>query len=336
MTKRKKVLSLLKGKHMDEKICSCPLATPTVEQMELEDAFWPEAQIEAEKMASLAGAAHKILDFDGIRIPFDLCVEGEAFGCKIKEGIIDRPPSILEPAFKDPKDFTVSKNLLEQGRIPNVLSACNLLSQQYSDVPIYGGIVGPITLAGHILRTEWILKSTIKYPNDLKEVIDSLVDFSIEYANTLLENGANVICILDPVASGDMLSARSFKKFLIPAYKQMHSQIKSPIILHICGSTTHFLKMLLQTGLESFSFEGPTVDVKGVKEVLNNNMVTVGNIPTSTLLFGSPKDVNEMSLKALADGVDILAPACGIPPRAPIENIREMSNAVKSFNKRKN
>ncbi len=61
-------------------------------------------------------------------------------------------------------------------------------------------------------------------------------------------------------------------------------------------------------------------------------MLLVGNIPTyDTLLFGTPERVREESLNALEDGVDILAPACGVPVQTPTENLKSMVRAVEEF-----
>jgi [methyl-Co(III) methylamine-specific corrinoid protein]:coenzyme M methyltransferase len=46
--------------------------TGTVEQMEACGAFWPEANEDAEKMATLSEAGHTEIGFEAVRVPYDI------------------------------------------------------------------------------------------------------------------------------------------------------------------------------------------------------------------------------------------------------------------------
>lgn len=58
----------------------------------------------------------------------------------------------------------------------------------------------------------------------------------------------------------------------------------------------------------------------------------VGNVSTSQTLFtGTLQDVKNDVKRALDDGVDILAPSCGVAPLSPITNIKAMVEARNEY-----
>ncbi len=64
-------------------------------------------------------------------------------------------------------------------------------------------------------------------------------------------------------------------------------------------------------------------------------MALVGNLPSATLLrYSTPTIIQARSLKALQDGVDILAPACGFHPHTPLANMKAMVRAVDKYESR--
>ena len=138
--------------------------------------------------------------------------------------------------------------------------------------------------------------------------------------------------LIDPTASGDLLSTSFFRRFLLPAYQKIREMVSLPIILHICGDTNHFLSTLPETGFEGFSFEGPTVKVKAAREAMGEKIALVGNISTTdTLLLGDPAKVEEEVKLAIQEGVDLVAPSCGIPLHAPLVNLRAMVEATEKY-----
>ncbi len=288
-------------------------------------------------MARLSEAAYRIIGFEGFRVPFDLCVEAEAFGCRIKPGETKSPPSVDGPAFEHLVGSLFPSDLFQKGRFPVVEAALRILKTLYGDqLPIYAGIVGPLTLTCYLFGVEKIMKGMIKTPQVIQTLLWKVVDFSAQYAKRLIESGGNVLVLNDPMASGDLISPRTFQQFLIPAYRRIREDVTIPIILHICGNTNHLLASLPETGFEGFSFEGPAVAVRSARQAIGKQMALVGNISTTqTLLFGDPKSVEEEVKVAMSQGVDLVAPSCGIPLRTPLSNLHAMVSATRKY-KRKN
>ncbi len=333
---RSRVFDILRNPGQ-EAICSCPLVTCTFEQMEQMQARYPEAHQEAQSMARLSEAAYRIVGFEGFRVPFDLCVEPEAFGCRIKPGDTKSPPSVDSPAFQRLDGPLLPPDLFQKGRFPVVQAALRILKTLYGDqLPIYAGIAGPLTLTCYLFGVEKIMKGMIKTPEVILNLLRKVVDFSTQYAKRLIESGGNVLVLNDPMASGDLISSRNFQQFLIPAYRRIREDVTVPIILHICGNTNHLLAFLPETGFEGFSFEGPAVAVRSARQAIGTRMALVGNISTTqTLLLGNPERVEEEVKAAVREGIDLVAPSCGVPVQTPLSNLRAMASATRKY-KRKN
>jgi [methyl-Co(III) methanol-specific corrinoid protein]:coenzyme M methyltransferase len=284
-------------------------------------------------MYKLSEAAYTVMGLEGFRIPFDLCIEAEAFGCTLKAGDKDTTPSIVSHPMKFdmPSDMD---SFFEKGRFPVIFQAITELSKKYNRrLPIYGGIVGPTTLSGHLFNTNNIMRLIIRDPEKVQSILLSVAEFSSYYANRLIEKGSNVILIIDPTASGNMISHRQFEKYVIPAYKILRRNINVPIILHICGDTNNILEIIAaETGFEAFSFEGPTVDVKYAKNIVGDRIALAGNIPIDLMLSGTPSEIKRKVYQAIEDGINIIMTSCGIPIYSPMENVKAMVDAVNEYN----
>lgn len=302
--------------------------------MEKVGSFWPEAHYDAKQVVDLAQAGHDMVGFEGVRVPFDLCIEAEAFGCTVKPGARDNQPMVDKAVFEDYSAFEVPEDIWQRGRIKTLFQAAGMLMSRLGDkIPIYGMAVGPVTLSGYLFGLEKTLMDIHIEPEQYKRALTQVADFSIEYANRLLQHTNGTVVVADPSASGDLVSPKQFSSFYTDVYRRMHEGIKGNVILHICGNTTGMLEDIAKTGFECFSFQGPEVDIPKAKEIVHDRIALAGNVPTvRCILQGTPQEVKNWSLKALNEGVDLLAPSCGIPPTAKIQNVRPMVEAAKEFN----
>lgn len=327
------VLRILRGNRSEGPVCASPLVTVTGDQMRATGCFYPDAHSIPRQMAELARSAYTDLGFQGIRVPFDLCVEAEALGCRIKVGDAETPPSVAGMALDGRETLMIPADVYRRGRLKVVIEAVKILSREFGDqVTLFAGIVGPLTLLGHLFEVQRLMRWPIKDPLRLDWNCEIAADFLAEYANRLLESGGHAVIISDPTASGHLLSRKHFEKHALPVYQRMRKKIAGPVVLHICGNTNSYLDLLPLTGFEGFSFEGPAVSVKAVRQIVGEKMAVVGNIPTHGLLLaGTPPRVRMVCLQALDDGVDLLAPACGFPLRTPSENLKAMVRSVEEF-----
>lgn len=315
-------------KTVDRVSLACPLQTATVPLMDMAGACWPSANQEAEPMAELAVAAHDIAGLEGVRLPFCLTVEAEALGCPILPGSRISQPSVSAPVVNDYSDID---NLsvpdpADSARMPVVKEAIGLAREKVGDgVPIIVGITAPFTLAGHLRGVETMLLDMFDNPDFVNDIILFATDVAKEYSKALVDAGADAITLIEPSATCELIGPSDFEQYAAPTLGALSRSIKVPTILHICGNTTPILPILETLDVDAVSIDH-VVDVSDARHTFKDT-VLVGNVnPVDVLLFGTPQDVEEASLKCLDAGVDILAPGCGFSPNTPIENMKTFAS----------
>lgn len=325
---KERILGALRGKRQEGRLVWVPTVGVTVEAMKQVDASWPQAHRDPRKLARLAASTFELTGVPCCTVPFCLTLEGEALGCPVEWGSQATQPQIMEHLESSFDDFAVPGDILSRGRIPALLEAISLLAASQRDVqPVNMKVVGPLTLACTLFGAERILLATIEEPDAVKRLLDVLAQFAIELSRAAIQAGADTITVADPAASGDLLSADQFVEFALPYEAQVFATVQVPTALHICGYTIDLMPHIGATGALAFSFE-EKVEVKDARRLLGD-VVSIGNVaPVRTLLNGGPDDVLREAHKCFADGVDLLAPGCAVPPLTRLENLRAMAAAA--------
>jgi [methyl-Co(III) methanol-specific corrinoid protein]:coenzyme M methyltransferase len=333
-TLKTRLLAALEGKPVD-KIPVCSVTqTGIVELMDEVGAPWPESHTNPELMAKLAIANHELSGLEAVRLPYCLTVLVEAMGCEINMGTKNRQPSVTDNPYPKSLDgASVPADLLQRGRIPAVLEAIKIVREKVGpDVPIIGGMEGPVTVASDLVSVKSFMKWSIKKTDLFEQALDIATEAAIIYANAMVEAGADVIAIADPVASPDLMSPDTFKQFLQPRLQKFSASVNSVTVLHICGNVTKILDYMADCGFEGLSVEEKIGSPKKAKEVIGDRARFVGNISSPFVLLPGPIDKIKADARlALEEGVDVLAPGCGIAPMTPLENIKAMVAARDEF-----
>jgi [methyl-Co(III) methanol-specific corrinoid protein]:coenzyme M methyltransferase len=334
MTLKERLLNALIGKEVDKvPVCSVT-QTGIVELMDEVGAPWPEAHSDPEQMAKLAIANYELSGLEAVRVPYCLTVLAGAMGCEVNMGTKNRQPSVTaNPYTKDLEYMKMPENLLDMGRIQTVLDSIKIIREKVGpDVPIIGGMEGPVTLASDLASIKSFMKWSLKKPELFHQILDFAADATISYANAMVVAGADIISVADPVASPDLLSPDSFKNDFQSRLQRFSSEVDSVTVLHICGNVTRILDYMADCGFEGLSVEEKVGSIKKAKEVLGNRARLVGNISSPFVLLPGPiEKIKEESKKAIAEGVDVLAPGCGIAPMTPLSNIKAMVEARNEY-----
>jgi [methyl-Co(III) methanol-specific corrinoid protein]:coenzyme M methyltransferase len=265
-----------------------------------------------------------------VRVPYCLTVLAEAMGCEVNMGTKNRQPSVTaHPYPKDLEGMEMPENLIDKGRIQAVLGSIKIIREKVGpDVPIIGGMEGPVTLASDLSSVKTFMKWSLKKPDLFEQVLDFATEATIAYANSMALAGADVVAIADPVASPDLMSPDSFKNILQSRLQRFSSNVNSVTVLHVCGNVNPILDYMADCGFEGLSVEEKIGSVKKAKEILGDRTRLVGNISSPFTLLPGPVDkIKTEARQALDDGVDVLAPGCGIAPMTPVSHIKAMVEA---------
>jgi [methyl-Co(III) methanol-specific corrinoid protein]:coenzyme M methyltransferase len=335
MNAKERVMAVINHQQPDRMPCFGANSTVTYEQMEKMGAYWPDGHEIGEVMAKQALAAHTVLGFDAVRVPFCQTFEAVALGCirkpgKVREiegvpGIEHPPPYKLTDTPEFPDDF------LSRAYIPELIKAVEFLKKEVgNEVPIVAGIVGPFTIAGSLLDSVPLLKATFKAPDKIRPFLDVGEKAGTMLAKALVEAGADIICCEDMTASPELIAPKTYKEFELEYQRKQFDAIPVPTILHICGNVDPIVEWMGQTGANILSLE-PKASAVLAREKCGPDTIMMGGVDTATTLYMKDVDtVKEGCEESIADGIQILAPGCAVAPGTPKENLLAMVEVAKA------
>ncbi len=327
---------MLNGEKVDRMPAICVTQTGTVDLMDACGAAWPEAHEDPEKMATLAEAAHNIIGFEAVRVPFDITAEAEFFGCGIKPSTREQQPSVISHVINKAEDLEDHRDYdITTGRVGRIAQAVKILADKYGEeLPIIGSMIGPFSLAQHLTGDSWFMTIMTDQEFGLK-AMEFTTDFCIEYAKNQVANGADTLSLIDPTASYQLIGDQFYNMFVVPFHKKiadaMH-ELNVPVVLHICGDTTEGLELMEASGVDAISID-QNVDVATAVSKVDKALI-VGNLdPVNCLWNKTPEEVKAESAKVLEALGDrgLLAPGCGIVSKTPTENLQAMVEAAKNW-----
>jgi [methyl-Co(III) methanol-specific corrinoid protein]:coenzyme M methyltransferase len=330
MDAKERMMKCLSREQVDRPAVGCVTQSATVDQMEAAKAFWPAAHSDPALMAKLGAEGALMIGFESMRIPFDLTAEAEAFGAVVDMGKEDRTPMLKSHPYHS-EDEPVIPSDLSKGRVGVVIEATKILKKQYgNEYPIVVGVAGPFTLAGHLVETGTLLLWCITEPDTVHKFVKAAAEFEAKYVKALVEAGADVIVLVDPSASTDMMHPSMFDIFAAPYLKTVREAAgDAKTILHICGNTTELLDHMIGTGVDAVSIEEKVSPEAAVDKVAGRAAL-VGNVGVVKPLFqGTPEETAEETKRVAQAGFNVVAPGCGLAARVPKANLEAMVKAVK-------
>ncbi|MCR4435697.1 MAG: MtaA/CmuA family methyltransferase [Clostridiales bacterium] len=335
LSEKERLLRVLNREKVDRPPVICPggmMNAAVVDVMNRTGHTLPEAHHDEELMAELSGDVHEYTGFENFGIPFCMTVEAEVLGSEINFGTLSCEPKIQKEVFPSVAqvDYKEIASILKTGRIETVIQAGYRLSKRFPDVPLIGSLTGPISTAASIVDPMRFLKELRKDGRNAHRVVDYVTDLLIEYAKLMLDNGADVISIGDPTATGEILGPKMFEEYAVRYLNKLvdgiHS-LNSPVIVHICGNMNAVKHLIPKIKSDAISTDAP-VNLRLLKEEFPF-LTTMGNLSTFLLEFGDPQKVSAQTERLLRDGIDIIAPACGLSTTSSLENIKAMTDTVK-------
>jgi uroporphyrinogen decarboxylase len=193
-------------------------------------------------------------------------------GCPIQDDSSD-PPALLGTVIKSLKkvDSLSIQRVLRNPTMQGIIRSQHLVADS-SARKLFAMTTqwAPLSCAARILGLEAVIEPILEHPDIL---------------------GVN---FADPVASGDMISPQTFRRFAAPFLKELVKRVRAKgkySMIHICGNTSKILQDLVDIGPNCFSLK-KKVDPRRAKEVLGGKVCVAGNVsPTDAFLNGRPEEV---------------------------------------------
>jgi uroporphyrinogen decarboxylase len=269
---------------------------------------------------------------DGIPVIFDLQVEAEVLGCKLKWSD-DSPPAVISHPLAEGVNIDDLKiPCVCKGRIPLIMEATRTLREQHPNVALYGLITGPFTLGLHLMGTDIFMKMF-----EDPEAVIQLMRFTSEMAKMMSQNyieaGCDVVAMVDPMTS--QIDPGTFKEFVSPRAREIFQHIRDHEALSsffVCGHAQQNIEAMCDCKPDNISID-ENIPLDYVKETaLKHDVSFGGNMKlTTVLLLGTPEDAKREALECMDLGGKngfILSPGCDLAMDTPFENLKAITEIV--------
>ena len=206
---------------------------------------------------------------------------------------------------------------------------------------VYAGIAMPFEMLG-LYREENLIYHCLDHPREWQRVSRVLFEVTCRLIETYIRSGVTLI-FFGPFGT-ELISPSLFEREYLP-YLQAYNEV-----IHRCGGLSYIhtcsrQKSLVVRGyynrVEPDLFEtlappptGDIDDLAAARRQLSTRICTKGNLDLALLRNGSPSEVAEATraiLKATRGYRHIVGTADAVLPDTPMENIRSMVEAAKSW-----
>lgn len=310
-----------------------PVVNPTAivchELMDAVGVDYPKAHLDAEAMADLALAGHEIIGFDSVMPEFSVDQEAAALGAEVDWGDRDCMPDCKNFPYENFADIVVPDDFLDQPSMRVVLDALTLLRRRVGgQAAIIGKAMGPWTLAYHMAGTQnFLLQLGMGEIEKVNTMLQQLIPVTMASITAQFQAGADIVVVADH-ATGNLVSAKHYKEYLLPIHKLITSTIKGPLMLHVCGNCADRLTLFADAGFDSYHFEWQT-GPKYAVETVGDRICLAGCVNNPQTLFsGTADEVFKQTREIIEAGVHMIGPECCIPLSTPMDNLKAIVKAA--------
>ncbi len=334
LSEKQRLTNVCKHKETERAPLICPggmMNAVTDEMANIAQIPFPEVHKSGKLMAEMAKQTHDLSGLENYGVPFCMTVEAEAMGATVDFGNSLYEPHVVHGAIESVKNYKDLKPLsLDSGRCRAVLEAIEILSSLDTDVPVIGNLTGPVSVAGTTLDCEVLLREIRKDHDLVLEYMHFIAESVARFGKAMVEAGADCICIAEPTGTGELLGPKNFDEFSVQFLNIVLDEIQAPTsIVHICGNMNPVIDSIKHIHCDAFSFDAMT-SIEKVREAAPEKAL-MGNVSTFGIGKADNVDIVERNTKAaLKHGVDIVAPACGIPTVTPLTNLHAMRDVVRA------
>ncbi|NVM45450.1 MAG: hypothetical protein HWN79_11090 [Candidatus Lokiarchaeota archaeon] len=256
--------------------------------------------------------------------------------------------TVSYPSDKNPwitKHPIKSENDLEKLEVPDfmetessrvMIDGTNILAKE-ADVPIAAFMTGPITFSFQLMPYELLIKKMMKNQEFTRKLVEYSVMVIKEYIKELKGAGATIFVACEH--DFQMLKSEYIKEYSLDYLPDLFD-IFDYNVLHMCGKMTMRLNEIAQDLIQIQNLNtiniGPYVDISKTQNLLDNKIGVAGNIDHVRLLpFGNPSEIEDAVEKAIKASSGnpryMVAPGCEITTDTPIDNVKALVNATKTF-----
>lgn len=267
----------------------------------------------------------------------DLSVEAEAFGSRIR--FTDNEVPTVQGSIVTDEDEADALAIPAVGtaRTGLYVESIEKAVQLITDRPVFGGVIGPFSLAGRLLDVSEAMALCYEEPGMVHKVLEKTTAFLIEYIKAYKAVGANGVVMAEPLTG--MLSPALAAEFSAPYVKRIVDAVQDDefiVIYHNCGNNVPLMAdSIVSTGAAAFHF-GNAIELSRMLPLIPSDRLVMGNVdPAGQICRGTPESVKAAThavMSACSHAPNfVISSGCDIPPASPWANIDAFFEAVSEF-----
>lgn len=228
----------------------------------------------------------------------------------------------------------------KDGRIAYFLEALKVTNHKIgSEVSVGSSVGGPFTTAAFLRGTEEFLKDISRNPEMVHELLEIASESVIRYIDAVCDLGLSP-SIAEPMASCNVISAKTFREFVKPYLKKCMDRIiqrrGSGTTLHICGKTKKIWADMVEVGIANLSLDN-IEDIGELRKQFGDKVCLIGNVdPVETIMRGTIEEIynagRECILKAAGSPKGfVLSSGCDIPIGTHPDKIKALMDSARIY-----
>jgi uroporphyrinogen-III decarboxylase len=246
--------------------------------------------------------------------------------------------------FADPNIRAAFQSLIKAGeemeKWQKHVMKVNITALEAGFAPTMGGLaIAPFDIIADFLRgTKGAILDMYRCPEKMLATVDKLTDLTIKRIVSTV-NATKGFCVDFPLHKGDdtFMSRKQFEKFYWPSLKKViDSCIEEGLMVRLFaeGRYNERLEYIgdFPKGWVTWQFD--QTNMANAKKAIGNKCCIVGNVPASTIITGTAKEVKECCRKLIeecAPGGGYILTGGAMATEATADNLRAFMEAAKEY-----
>jgi len=339
MNPKQRVIAQIQHKETDPVPYTLPFEMP--ELMEKLDVYYGDSSWRDRMNNHILEAPlpHPLLGIPGERTG-ETEVLADLFGAKW--AMHERPAHLVEAPLKEPSLQGYDFPKISDCVLPDWEAQVHTFVDEHPDHFIVASPGFGIFERTWVLRGfEDMLADVIIEPEFYEALVTAITDHQLALLDRMLATPLDGILFSDDwgYQDGVLIGADRWRKFIKPNLKRLYDRVHQAgkiALNHVCGSVREIMPDILEIGLdvlESVQPEAAGMNPYELKAEFGSAITFWGGLGSqSTIPYGTPEEikheVQHLVREMGSGGGYVLAPAKGIQPETPVEN---MATLVESF-----
>jgi uroporphyrinogen decarboxylase len=280
----------------------------------------------AETQAAVVRTLHTRFQLPVVLSAMDLSAEAEGFGSEVRLSDHEIPTVVGRLVTNRAEVERLAVPVPGAARTGVALETVRRLSDLSGQPFVFGGMIGPFSLAARLYGVSEALGLTLEDPELAHALIEKATAFLVAQARAFRAAGAAGVVMAEPTAG--LLSPRALAEFSSAYVQRIVVAVDAPeftVVLHNCAAKLVHLPAVLAAGTRVVHFGAPMDLAKALAQAPATTLVAGNLDPSRVFVQGTPATVateTRALLTATAGWRNfVLSSGCDLPPSTPMANL---------------